>query len=352
MRSEVAQARRDYRVMRTTGPCGESSIPAVSVIVPVYNRASLVRGTLESVQRQTIAHAVETIVVDDGSTDRTLEELMGIPWPRGRLVVISGPNGGPGAARNAGFLRSTAPYAMFLDSDDLISETKLEVQLHACARDNCDYVTCEVEIVDSGGALEDILGCDVRDEWKILPGFLQGRFFPVGCAVYTREACERAGGWPEGRENYEDWLWHIQLAIRGVRGSHVRERLLRVRRHDGTRLSASARGRSKVEEFFGYLDEVRRIAVTNKTLWLECREPLARNYLWGAVQALRRGEEKPARRMLASAREVTGAFGLRFHAAALSPLCRIGGGATLVALYDRFSENSVLKKILRKRVLG
>ncbi|MCE0497071.1 MAG: glycosyltransferase family 2 protein [Methylacidiphilales bacterium] len=85
-----------------------------SVIIPTYNRADMLRETLESVFAQTFED-YEVIVVDDGSTDHTVEILRGYP----RVKVLTQTNRGPGAARNHGVSRSSGQYLAFLDSDDL-----------------------------------------------------------------------------------------------------------------------------------------------------------------------------------------------------------------------------------------
>src|SRR6266702_3015810 len=100
--------------------------PDVSVIIPTYNRRAMVRGAVASVLAQTHV-SFELIVVDDGSSDGTVEELSRIPDERVRLVRIA--NSGPAAARNQGVAIANAAIIAFLDSDDLWMRSKLERQL-------------------------------------------------------------------------------------------------------------------------------------------------------------------------------------------------------------------------------
>lgn len=85
-----------------------------SVIIPTFNRRQLLQQALASVWKQDIT-GFEIIVIDDGSTDGTLEYLRGLSG----LRVICQPNRGPGAARNAGAEIAQGEYLAFLDSDDL-----------------------------------------------------------------------------------------------------------------------------------------------------------------------------------------------------------------------------------------
>lgn len=94
-------------------------MPFFSVLIPTFNRARLIGATLESVLAQTFEDW-ELIVVDDGSTDETLEIVESYRARFGdRLRVLQQPNSGPGAARNLGIESARGRYIAFLDSDDL-----------------------------------------------------------------------------------------------------------------------------------------------------------------------------------------------------------------------------------------
>ena len=97
--------------------------PRFSVVVPTYDRAASVTHTLASVFAQTCPD-LEVIVVDDGSTDDTLEVLARVDDPR--LTVATQPNAGPAAARNRGMDLARGAHVAFLDSDDLWYPTFLE----------------------------------------------------------------------------------------------------------------------------------------------------------------------------------------------------------------------------------
>lgn len=92
------------------------SSPLVSFIVPAHNRVQLLPLALESLLGQTVKD-VEIVVVDDGSTDGTLDYIASIPDRRVR-VVRSEHQSGPGAARNLGLTHARGRYIGFLDSDD------------------------------------------------------------------------------------------------------------------------------------------------------------------------------------------------------------------------------------------
>src|SRR5688572_22450464 len=118
----------------------------VSVVIPCYNRESMVGETLENMLGQSCP-PYEVIVVNDGSTDNSEAVIKSFG---GRVKLITQPNQGPGAARNNGFKASTGDFIQFMDSDDLASRNKLEVQLSALQKTNADFayspwVRCEIK---------------------------------------------------------------------------------------------------------------------------------------------------------------------------------------------------------------
>ena len=102
--------------------------PLVSVIIPTHNRAALVQRAIESALTQSHDH-IEVIVVDDGSTDRTAEQIHARFGPDGRFVLLRTANRGVAAARNAGLERATGSHVAFLDSDDEWFPWKIEFQM-------------------------------------------------------------------------------------------------------------------------------------------------------------------------------------------------------------------------------
>ena len=104
-----------------------NSNPLVSIIVPAYNRASLIGETLESVKSQTYQNW-ECIVVDDGSMDETIEIVKNNISSDGRIKLLFRTEELKGAptCRNIGIKNSSGKYLIFLDSDDLLASKCLE----------------------------------------------------------------------------------------------------------------------------------------------------------------------------------------------------------------------------------
>lgn len=101
--------------------------PLVSVIIPAYNCADVLSGTMDSVLKQTYGN-IEIVVVDDGSTDGTVKIAEGylgnekVRWHRQE-------NGGPGAARNRGIQVARGGYLAFVDADDFLTDESIEKRM-------------------------------------------------------------------------------------------------------------------------------------------------------------------------------------------------------------------------------
>lgn len=102
-------------------------MPRVSVILTVYNRASMVRDAIDSLLAQTFTD-FEIVVVDDGSTDGSVDLIKSIDDPRIRLIAHERNKGTP-TARNSGLEAATGEYIAWLDSDDLARPKRLERQV-------------------------------------------------------------------------------------------------------------------------------------------------------------------------------------------------------------------------------
>ncbi len=100
----------------------------ISVIIPAYNSESTIQATLESVFNQTFSD-FEVILINDGSTDRTVDILGQISDSRAKVFYY--PNSGVAVSRNRGISHASGEFISFLDADDLWTPDKLEAQLQA-----------------------------------------------------------------------------------------------------------------------------------------------------------------------------------------------------------------------------
>ena len=182
--------------------------PAVSVIIPTYQRREYVSRAVRSVLAQTFAD-FELIVVDDGSTDGTGEALAGLD-PRLRYVWQE--NRGTGAARNAGIARARGEIVAFLDSDDRWLPQHLEVVTEVLALHPTAIVACTCPSQDVSGRQQPAQARLV----DFLPVALADAMFGfIPCAAVRTSELHAVTGFKEELEYMEDIDLFLRLSARG-----------------------------------------------------------------------------------------------------------------------------------------
>ena len=123
----------------------------VSIITPSWNSEKYIEKTIESVQKQTYMNW-EMIVVDDCSTDRTVEIVEKISEEDPRVRIIRQEvNGGAAKARNRSLCEATGRYIAYLDADDIWKPTKLEKQVEFMKANHCGFSCASYEVIDDEG---------------------------------------------------------------------------------------------------------------------------------------------------------------------------------------------------------
>lgn len=115
--------------------------PRISVIVPVYNSELYLRACVESILSQTYPN-LEILLVNDGSTDRSLEILEAYAKEDKRMIVIDQPHEGVCAARNAALTKATGDYIGFVDSDDIVDKVLYQRLLDNMIAYHADVSVC------------------------------------------------------------------------------------------------------------------------------------------------------------------------------------------------------------------
>ena len=214
------------------------SKPLVSVIIPTYNRAALLREALDSVHAQTFRD-FELIVIDDGSTEDIKAAVAGhVARPR----VVRQAHLGPAAARNCGLREASADLVAFLDSDDLWHPTKLEVFLRAAdAEPELNFFYGPMSPIDLQGNPVPGRTKPCHDGW-ITQELFCSSFVHVPTILCRRDAILAAGGFDDALPVCEDYELWLRLSVR-ERFGLIEEPLAKRRLH-GNRLSKALMGRN------------------------------------------------------------------------------------------------------------
>lgn len=111
--------------------------PLVSIVVPVYNAAVYLNTCVDAIANQTYPN-IELLLVNDGSTDNSLEICQGWSTRDFRIKVLSHENQGVSATRNAGIRQCHGHYIAFVDADDIIAPTFVETLVHMMEQGEVD----------------------------------------------------------------------------------------------------------------------------------------------------------------------------------------------------------------------
>lgn len=210
--------------------------PLVSILIPCYNAKAYVGEAIESALGQTHPN-VEVIVVDDGSTDGSVEILRRFG---DKIRFEAGPNRGACATRNRAFDLSSGEFVQFLDADDLLLPEKIEKQLPPLLSGEVDCVICRAYIFGDGRG--------IRPEQRPRPDPAGLDPFAYFCRVgvqtaaplHRRSTVANVGGFRVGLPRAQEWDFHLRLAAADMKLSYTAERLYCVRDHNGPRITRSS----------------------------------------------------------------------------------------------------------------
>ncbi len=186
-----------------------ASSPLVSVLIPLFDKERFVGAAVESALGQTHPN-VEVLVLDDGSTDRSLDELARIDDQR--LTVVSRPNRGANATRNELLAMARGDFVQFLDADDLLDPRKLEQQLAVYA-DDIDVVFCGYRTIDERGSETLVAGPDVED---LVRSLAAAEPATIHLPLNRRATLAEFGGFDPALRASQEYELHLRLATTGA----------------------------------------------------------------------------------------------------------------------------------------
>ncbi len=189
-------------------------IVKVAVVIPCHNVEHHVAAALRSVLAQTHAD-LDVVVVDDGSTDGTSAVLQHLAVAyQGRFRLITQPNCGACAARNAGLKATEGAYVQFLDADDVLLPDKIagQIRLAQQEHDPALIVGGYLNVYPDGSKLE--VKPHVEDAWMAL---VRTRLGTTTADLWRREDLVRAGGWDEQLASSQDYELAFRLLQAGGR---------------------------------------------------------------------------------------------------------------------------------------
>ncbi|KXJ53207.1 glycosyltransferase family 2 protein [Cycloclasticus zancles] len=187
--------------------------PTVSVLMPVYNTEKYLKEAIDSILSQSYRD-FEFLIVDDGSTDGSLDIIQNSANNDPRIKFVSEPNKGICATRNQLTTWASGQYLAWMDSDDICNLTRLERQIEYLKNDtSCNVVGCGSYLLDDDG----FKICrwitpqshDEIDSWHISGN---GGAIIFASTMMLKSSVEQAGGFNEQLTGAEDLCLLLRLA--------------------------------------------------------------------------------------------------------------------------------------------
>ena len=190
----------------------------VSIIVPVFNVKKYLPECLDSILSQTYDN-YELILIDDGSTDGSGEICDEYAAKDSRIVVIHKQNGGVAEVRNLGISKANGEYICFVDSDDVVAPTYIQVLYEAAIKDGSGIVMCDYYSFNDGEAIPKDVVSKNKEKIVITENEMEDEAFsaentvklviPIN-KIYKKSLFERVK-YPSGKIHEDAYVYHRLL---------------------------------------------------------------------------------------------------------------------------------------------
>jgi|AntDeeMinimDraft_5_1070356.scaffolds.fasta_scaffold01025_16 glycosyltransferase involved in cell wall biosynthesis len=211
--------------------------PEISIIVPFYNRANLLLETLESIADQTYSD-FEVLVVDDGSTKKSLEiakKVMARLGPRFSYFKRPKeyPTGGNGA-RNFGFHKANGKYIKWFDSDDVMKPDFLEKQMRAICKHSLDGVLARCGVYNAD--FSELIRKDWRLKYfseKPIEDYVKSQMgWQTNSGLWEKEKIKELNPFSETLQNAQEWIFHLKILTSNLKVGVIPEELYKMRSNE------------------------------------------------------------------------------------------------------------------------
>jgi glycosyltransferase involved in cell wall biosynthesis len=197
-----------------------SKLPLVSIVIPCYNQSSYIQSAIESVLNQSY-RPIEIIVVNDGSTDNSLDIIKNIKTHE-KIIIVTTENNGLAAARNEGISRARGYYISFLDSDDLYLPDRLKLHINFLeSHPGIDISYSETQYFTDQQKRLFALGKRPKISGNLFPQLIKGNFIPSNAFVIKSDSIRKIDGYDQSLSAHEDWDMLLRLSLAGIQFGHI-----------------------------------------------------------------------------------------------------------------------------------
>ncbi|MGM3307852.1 glycosyltransferase family 2 protein [Anabaena sp. WFMT] len=255
----------------------------VSVIIPCFNSGKWLVEAIDKCLQQTYPH-IEIIVIDDGSTDNSLDIIKGYG---DKIIWRSLSHKGGNYARNLGFNLSQGKYIQYLDADDYILPEKIERQINFLEATGADVVygdwRHQHHLANGSSFLDKIEVSENQDD--ILAALLANWWVALAALMYKRNVVENSGGWDENLLAAQDRDFFLSVAMTGAKVVYQPGCYAIYRRYGSVTVSTSSKARW-LKSHYLVLKKAEQQLLQKNQLSMIYRQALAKSYFELAREAL------------------------------------------------------------------
>ena len=231
--------------------------PLVSIIIPTYNRAHLIGETLDSILAQTYQNW-ECIVVDDGSTDHTVQRIDKYQSQDERFKFFTRPTTKPkgaNACRNYGFEQSKGDYIQWFDSDDLMHPEKLKIKIGYSRSQKADIIV-DTHTTESEVVLNDSPKLEVFESDNFYEDYILGKKPVITNDVMVKRAVIGSLRFDENLHKAQEYEFFSRLFEQKLRYCFIDQKLSFYRQSSDSISKGSYSGKKRKAESLIYLSKL------------------------------------------------------------------------------------------------
>lgn len=281
-----------------------NTVGLVSIVLPIYNVENYLRQAIENIINQTYTN-IEILLVNDGSTDNSLQIAKEYEKKDSRIVILEKDNGGLSSARNYGLKYATGQYIYFYDPDDIIDYDLIEKCINRIGNRYVDYVAFGHYMETEEGSIlykselqnEEIVTTNTDQRFAFILDTLL-KYEKMGwnawSKLYNREfLCKYNLFFPDNRKIFaEDLAFMLQVALNQSRVLLIEQTMYHYVRHD-----ESIMGRAKQEDIFHkivllaleFQNYAKTFKTNNRQLYISCiNYSIIRLHLWQSCHSLKK----------------------------------------------------------------
>lgn len=255
----------------------ESKQPLVSVVMAAYNAENYIGAAVDSVLKQSYSN-LELIVINDGSTDNTAQELEKY-LSDARVSLTTQENSGQTKSKNRGIEKAAGTYVGFCDADDMWHPEKLEKQVEKIQSDSSvGVVYSDTFLIDEEGKPIDSTDSVPCYNGNVLQHLLYDNFIPFGTVLVRNSCLQEVGGFNERYRMGIDWDLWLRISTKWS-VSCVPEKLYYYRRWGG-QMSRNYDGRYEgaLEIFKKFRND--NTALVSKSVYERAESDIYANYAY------------------------------------------------------------------------